>query len=127
LVHNRSCRLRPAEHAACGLKDTYGSLLAAAGVDLVTIQAMMGHGALVTTGRYLHACPAADQAAVFTRAFQIAASVDELVTAETSHDDSPASTSRPLKASMPRRIKSTFRSDTVAVWPAFVRRRHELE
>jgi hypothetical protein len=36
----------------------------------------------VTTGRYLHARPAADQAAVFTRAFQIAVSVDELVTAE---------------------------------------------
>jgi hypothetical protein len=47
----------------------------------------MGHGALVTTGRYLHARPAADQAAVFTRAFQTAASVDELVTAEESPDD----------------------------------------
>ena len=69
------------------LRHTYGSLLAAAGVDLVTIQAAMGHGALVTTGRYLHARPAADQAAVFTRAFQIAASVDELVTAEKSPDD----------------------------------------
>jgi integrase len=70
------------------LRHTYGSLLAAAGVDLVTIQAAMGHGALVTTGRYLHARPAADQAAVFTRAFQVAASVDELVTADTTQDDS---------------------------------------
>jgi integrase len=52
------------------LRHTYGSLLAAAGVDLVTIQAAMGHGALATTGRYLHARPAADQAAVFTRAFE---------------------------------------------------------
>jgi integrase len=69
------------------LRHTYGSLLAAAGVDLVTIQAAMGHGALVTTGRYLHARPAADQAVVFTRAFQIAASVDELVTAEANPDD----------------------------------------
>ena len=52
------------------LRHTYGSLLAASGVDLVTIQAVMGHSALATTGRYLHARPASDQAAVFTRAFQ---------------------------------------------------------
>jgi integrase len=52
------------------LRHTYGSLLAAAGVDLVTIQAAMGHSALATTGRYLHARPDADQAEVFTRAFR---------------------------------------------------------
>jgi integrase len=52
------------------LRHTYGSLLAAAGVDLVTIQAVMGHSALATTGRYLHARPASDQAEVFTRAFE---------------------------------------------------------
>ena len=52
------------------LRHTYGSLLAANGVDLVTIQAVMGHSALTTTGRYLHARPASDQAAVFTRAFE---------------------------------------------------------
>jgi len=52
------------------LRHTYGSLLAAAGVDLVTIQAAMGHGALATTGRYLHARPATEQAEVFTRAFR---------------------------------------------------------
>jgi len=43
---------------------------AASGIDLVTIQSVMGYGALATTGRYLHARPATDQAAVFTRAFQ---------------------------------------------------------
>jgi integrase len=52
------------------LRHTYGSLLAAAGVDLVTIQAAMGHGALATTGRYLHARPANEQAEVFTLAFR---------------------------------------------------------
>jgi integrase len=51
------------------LRHTYGSLLAAAGVDLVTIKDTMGHSALSTTGRYLHARPAREQAAVFTRAF----------------------------------------------------------
>ena len=52
------------------LRHTYGSLLAANGVDLVTIQAAMGHSALATTGRYLHARPASEQAARFTRAFE---------------------------------------------------------
>ena len=52
------------------LRHTYGSLLAASGMDLVTIQAVMGHGVLATTGRYLHARPASEQAAVFTRAFE---------------------------------------------------------
>ena len=54
------------------LRHTYGSLLAAGGVDLVTIQAAMGHTALATTGRYLHARPASEQAALFTRVFQTA-------------------------------------------------------
>lgn len=51
------------------LRHTYGSLLAAGGVDLVTIQAAMGHSGLATTGRYLHARPASLQAAEFTRIF----------------------------------------------------------
>jgi integrase len=51
------------------LRHTYGSLLAVAGVDLVTIQAAMGHAALTTTSRYLHARPASEQAEVFTQAF----------------------------------------------------------
>lgn len=52
------------------LRHTYGSLLAAAGVDLVTIKEMMGHSALTTTGRYLHARPASEHAAAFTKVFQ---------------------------------------------------------
>lgn len=52
------------------LRHTYGSLLAAAGVDLVTIQAAMGHSQLATTSRYLHARSASEEAAVFTRAFE---------------------------------------------------------
>lgn len=62
------------------LRHTYGSLLAAHGVDLVTIQAAMGHSALSTTSRYLHAKPATEQAEVFTAAFQ-PASAGELTKA----------------------------------------------
>ena len=62
------------------LRHTYGSLLAAHGVDLVTIQAAMGHSALSTTSRYLHAKPATEQAEVFTAAFQ-PASAGELTSA----------------------------------------------
>jgi integrase len=58
------------------LRHTFGSLLAVAGVDVVTIKAAMGHSALATTGRYLHARPASEQAQVFTRAFDSIAPVD---------------------------------------------------
>ena len=51
------------------LRHTYGSLLAAAGVDLVKIKSAMGHSNIATTERYLHARPASEQAAEFTRAF----------------------------------------------------------
>jgi integrase len=52
------------------LRHTYGSLLAAAVVDTLTIKDSMGHSNLATTERYLHARPATDQAEVFTQAFQ---------------------------------------------------------
>lgn len=51
------------------LRHTFGSLLAMRGVDLVTIKEVMGHSALHTTGRYLHARPASEQAQTFTAAF----------------------------------------------------------
>ncbi len=53
------------------LRHTYGSLLAAAGIDLVAIQAAMGHSSITTTSLYLHARPAGTQAAAFSRAFAI--------------------------------------------------------
>ena len=58
------------------LRHTYGSLLAAAGIDLVSIQSVMGHSALSTTSRYLHARPVSEQAEAFTRAFESRARVD---------------------------------------------------
>jgi integrase len=51
------------------LRHTFGSLLAMRGVDVVTIQKAMGHSALATTSRYLHARPATEQAQTFTAAF----------------------------------------------------------
>jgi integrase len=55
------------------LRHSFGSRLAASGVDVVTIQAAMGHSALATTSRYLHARPAPDQARIFTEAFEASA------------------------------------------------------
>jgi hypothetical protein len=52
-----------------GQGHTFESLLTASGVDLVAIRAAMGHSALATTSRYLHARPAGDQAQAFTAAF----------------------------------------------------------
>lgn len=51
------------------LRHTFGSLLAANGVDVVTIKDAMGHSALATTSRYLHARSASEQAQMFTAAF----------------------------------------------------------
>jgi integrase len=52
------------------LRHTFGSLLVASGVDLVSIKDAMGHSQLTTTSRYLHARPATERAAAFTAAFQ---------------------------------------------------------
>jgi integrase len=51
------------------LRHTFGSRLAARGVDGVTIEDAMGHSALATATRYLHARPASEQAQAFTAAF----------------------------------------------------------
>ncbi|MDQ2759203.1 MAG: tyrosine-type recombinase/integrase [Actinomycetota bacterium] len=50
------------------MRHTYGSLLVAGGVDLVSVKAAMGHSRITTTERYLHARPAGEQAALFTKA-----------------------------------------------------------
>lgn len=51
------------------LRHTFGSTLAASGIDLVTIKSVMGHADLKTTERYLHAKSEAEMAARFTNAF----------------------------------------------------------
>jgi integrase len=58
------------------LRHTYGSLLVAAGVDLQSVKAAMGHSRITTTERYLHARPATEQAARFTQAFGGVAATD---------------------------------------------------
>jgi len=50
-------------------RHTFGTLLAAAGVDLVKIQKWMGHAHIQTTMRYLHYVPQHDDAARLTAAF----------------------------------------------------------
>jgi integrase len=52
------------------LRHTFGSLIVAGGVDLVSIKDAMGHSQLTTTSRYLHARPATERAAAFTAAFK---------------------------------------------------------
>jgi hypothetical protein len=42
----------------------------------------MGHGALATTGRYLHAKPATEQSEVFTRAFEASLAEEGVKTPE---------------------------------------------
>lgn len=51
------------------LRHTFGTL-AAQGFDLVNVQAMMGHADSRTTARYLHARPAAEDAAKLSRIFE---------------------------------------------------------
>ena len=46
----------------------------------MTIPAVIGHTVLATTGRYLHARPASEQAARFTRAFQPAVAAPDPAT-----------------------------------------------
>jgi integrase len=53
------------------LRHTFGSLLAASGVDLVAIQSAMGHSDLATTSRYLHARAASTMAERFGEAFAV--------------------------------------------------------
>jgi integrase len=50
------------------LRQTYGSLLVAGGIDLPSVKAAMGHSHITTTERYLHARPAGELADRFTRA-----------------------------------------------------------
>ena len=58
------------------LHHTFGSLLVAGGVDLVSIKDAMGHSQLTTTSRYLHARSATERAAAFTTAFQSTPTAD---------------------------------------------------
>lgn len=51
------------------LRHTFGSLCAAAGVNVVAIQSYMGHSSVRTTQRYLHFAPSAGDAARLTAAF----------------------------------------------------------
>lgn len=51
------------------LRHSFGSQLVASGIDLEDVRDAMGHAHLATTGRYLHARPASERAAAYTKAF----------------------------------------------------------
>lgn len=55
------------------LRHSFGSLLVAGGMDLVSVKAAYGHANISTTERYLHARPAHEQASRFTAALQASA------------------------------------------------------
>jgi integrase len=63
------------------LRHTFGSLLVAGGLDLVSVKEAMGHAQLGTTSRYLHARPATETAAKFTSAFRASSALDGTDTA----------------------------------------------
>lgn len=69
------------------LRHTFGSLLVAGGVDLVSVKDALGHAHLTTTSRYLHARPAHERAAAFTAAFGSTSTPDAVSSPEnTSHE-----------------------------------------
>jgi hypothetical protein len=47
-----------------GLRHAHASWLLAGGADLQVVKERLGHGSIATTGKYLHALPGADQAAL---------------------------------------------------------------
>ncbi|MGQ0631652.1 MAG: tyrosine-type recombinase/integrase [Sporichthyaceae bacterium] len=47
-----------------GLRHAHASWLLAGGADLQVVKERLGHGSIVTTGKYLHAMPGADKAAL---------------------------------------------------------------
>jgi integrase len=51
------------------LRHTFGTLCAANGIDVVSIQTWMGHADLATTRRYMHYAPKHNEAARLTAAF----------------------------------------------------------
>jgi integrase len=59
----------PADLTFHGLRRYFASQAAAGGLDVVSIQKMMGHVSIKTTQRYMHAQPGADDAERLSRAF----------------------------------------------------------
>ncbi|HEV3000471.1 MAG TPA: tyrosine-type recombinase/integrase [Solirubrobacteraceae bacterium] len=60
-----------------GLRHTFGSRCAAAGIEVVTIQRWMGHASIRTTQRYMHHAPSGDDAIRISRAFSTSPAADE--------------------------------------------------
>lgn len=59
------------------LRHTFGTMCAASGIPLTTVQAYMGHAAISTTMIYAHFAPAGNEAALISRAFGAATAMPD--------------------------------------------------
>jgi integrase len=92
-----------------GLRHAHASWLLAGGADLQVVKERLGHGSIATTGKYLHALPGADEAAL--RALEEFRS-RRVVSAETAisdHRDDELAEMRQLVAKLHRMLEPTER------------------
>jgi integrase len=86
-VDTRAEAIRRLEHTGCAatlptirfhdLRHTLGTMCAASGIRLTTVQAYMGHAHISTTMVYAHFAPAGNEAALISRAFGAATTMPE--------------------------------------------------
>ncbi|MCW3038972.1 MAG: site-specific integrase, partial [Solirubrobacterales bacterium] len=88
------------------LRHSFGSLLVAGGIDLVSVKAAYGHANISTTERYLHARPAREQAARFTAALDAST-----VTASVSDNPAMAALLRAAAQLSPDELRAALRTE----------------
>jgi integrase len=81
------------------LRHTFGTLCAAKGIDVVSIQSWMGHADLATARRYMHYAPKHNEAARLTAAFATSSAVPVAEAFEAGACPSRSSGGQPPRAS----------------------------